>query len=401
MSAKRPSPFMPVDSENDPMTPSLLSYTNYARIDLDAIAYNVAALKQRVGPDRELWAVVKANAYGHGALPVARAALAAGASRLAVARIAEGAALRQAGVTAPILVMGYHLPAEAEAAVAHDLIVTVNDMAFARALAQQAHDVGKRAPVHVKVDTGMGRFGRLPDELLPFLEEVTRLPQLRLEGLWTHFATADERDKTFAREQYAIYRQAADQARQHYDIPYLHVANSAAILDLPETWLDAVRPGIAIYGLYPSTEVHTDLVLRPALTLVSHVGRVRTLPAGASVSYGRTFIARRPTTVALLPIGYGDGVHRLLSNRGQVLVHGQRAPIIGRVCMDNIMVDVTGVAGVQEGEEAVLIGQQGEERITAEEVAAWAETINYEVTTSLLPRATRVYEMAASGENRQ
>ena len=373
------------------MTSSLFPYTNYARIDLDAIAHNVARLKERVGPNTALWAVGKANAYGHGALPVARTALAAGASRLAVARLSEGAALRQAGVSAPILVMGYHLPAEAEAAVAHDLIVTVNDMAFARALAQQAHDAGKRALVHVKVDTGMGRFGRLPDELLPFLEQITRLPQLRLEGLWTHFATADERDKTFAREQYALYRQAADLARARYNIPYLHVANSAAILDMPETWLDAVRPGIALYGLYPSNEVSASVELRPALTLISHVGRVRTLPAGASVSYGRTFIAPRSTTVALLPIGYGDGVHRLLSNRGAVLIRGQRAPIIGRVCMDNIMVDVSDIAGVQEGDEAVLIGQQGDARISAEEVAAWAQTINYEVTTSLLPRATRMY----------
>ncbi len=368
-----------------------IKFTNYALIDLDAIAHNVAALKQRVGPDTELWAVVKANAYGHGIVPVARTALAAGASRLAVARIAEGVALRRAGVSAPILVMGYHIPAEAEAAVAHDLIVTVNDMAFARALAQQAHDAGKRASVHVKVDTGMGRFGRLPHELLPFLEEVTRLPQLRLEGVWTHFATADERDKTFAREQYAIYRQVAARASERFDIRYRHVANSAAILDLSETWLDAVRPGIAIYGLYPSAEVNTNLVLRPALTLISHVGRVRTLPAGASVSYGRTFIAKKRTRVALLPIGYGDGVHRLLSNRGQVLIRGRRAPIIGRVCMDNIMVDVSGVDGVHEGDEAVLIGRQGEDIISAEEVAAWAQTINYEVTTSLLPRAARVY----------
>jgi alanine racemase len=179
-------------------------------------------------------------------------------------------------------------------------------------------------------------------------------------------------------------------ARDRFEIPFLHAANSAAILDLPETWLDAVRPGIAIYGLRPSSAVSTDVVLRPALSLISHVGRVRVLPRGASVSYGRTFIAERATTVALLPIGYGDGVHRLLSNRGQALIRGQRAPIIGRVCMDNIMVDVSGIAGVQEGDEAVLIGQQGDERITAEEVAAWAQTINYEVTTSLLPRATRV-----------
>ena len=365
--------------------------TNYAIIDLDAIAHNISAIKARVGDDIDVMAVVKANAYGHGAVPVARTALATGASRLAVARIAEGVELRQAGITAPILVMGYHLPSEAEAAVAHDLTITVNDDAFAQALALQARDAGKQARVHVKIDTGMTRFGLLPDEVLPFLERLTRHPHLHLEGLWTHFATADEQDKTFTRQQFARYQEVARLARQRYDIPMLHVANSAAILDLPDTWLDAVRPGIAIYGLYPSGEVSTDIDLRPALTLISHVGRVRRMPAGASVSYGRTFIASEPFTAALLPIGYGDGIHRLLSNRGQVLIRGQRAPIRGRVCMDNIIVDVTHIAGVQEGDEAVLIGAQGEDRIPAEEVAAWADTINYEVTTSLLPRVKRIY----------
>ncbi len=368
-----------------------IKLTNYALIDLDAIAHNVAALKQRVGSGTELWAVVKANAYGHGIIPVARTALTAGATRLAVARIAEGVALRRAGVTAPILVMGYHTPAEAETAIAHDLTMTVNDEAFARTLAEQARDAGVQAQVHVKVDTGMGRFGRLPDELISFLERLTHYPQLTLEGLWTHFATADEADKTFARKQFAMFRYAAFLARDKFEIPYLHVANSAAILDMPETHLDAARPGIAIYGLYPSAEVSADVALHPALTLVSHVGRVRTLPPGASVSYGRTFIAKKRTRVALLPIGYGDGVHRLLSNRGEVLIRGRRAHIIGRVCMDNIMVDVTDVDGVQEEDEAVIIGQQGGDRISAEEVAAWAQTINYEVTTSLLPRAARVY----------
>ncbi len=365
--------------------------TNYAIIDLDAIAHNVAALKARVGPGVEMMAVVKANAYGHGALPVARTALAAGATRLAVARMAEGVQLRQQGVTAPILVMGYHLPSEAAAAVAHDLTVTVNDAAFAGALAMEAREAGQRMKVHVKIDTGMSRFGLLPHETLDFLKWLSNQAWLELEGLWTHFATADEMDKTFARQQFARYHDVATLARQRFDIPLLHVANSAAILDLPETWLDAVRPGIALYGLYPSTEVSTDIGLRPALTLISHVGRVRKLPAGTSVSYGRTFIAAEPFTAALLPIGYGDGVHRMLSNRGQVLIRGQRAPIRGRVCMDNIIVDVSHIPGVREGDEAVLIGGQGDDRISAEEVAVWAETINYEVTTSLLPRVPRIY----------
>lgn len=365
--------------------------TNAVFVDLDAIAHNVAALKERVGSGVELMAVVKANAYGHGAIPVARTALEAGATRLAVARIAEGVALRQAGIEAPILVMGYHLPPEAGTAVAFDLTVTVNDEAFVQALAQQAQDAAKRIKVHVKVDTGMGRFGLLPAEVQPFLAAVTQYPQLELEGLWTHFATADERDKDYARKQFALFRQVADAVLTDYEIPLLHVANSAAILDLPDTYLDMVRPGIAIYGLYPSDEVSPSVHLHPALTLVSHVGRVRTLPAGSSISYGRTFITQRPTSVALVPIGYGDGVHRLLSNRGQVLIHGQRAQIRGRVCMDNIIVDVSDIKGVQPGDEVVLIGRQGDACIRAEEVAAWAETINYEVTTSLLPRTGRVY----------
>lgn len=360
--------------------------TNTIFIDLGAIAHNVAALKARVGKDVELMAVVKANAYGHGAVPVSRTALAVGAARLAVARIPEGVALRQAGIRAPILVMGYHLPAEAEAAVAYDLTMTVNDEAFAQALSQQAEDAGKRIKVHIKVDTGMGRFGLLPEEVHPFLTTLERYPRLVLEGLWTHFATADERDKDYAWNQFALFKQVAEVVSSKYEIPLLHAANSAAILDLPDTYLNAVRPGIAIYGLYPSTEVSTDISLRPALSLKSHVGRVRTLPAGASISYGRTFITSRPTTVALIPIGYGDGIHRLLSNRGQVLIHGQRAPIRGRVCMDNIIVDISDIEGVQTGDEVYLIGRQGEARISAEDVAAWAETINYEVTTSLLPR---------------
>ncbi len=367
------------------------SLTNYAIIDLGAIAHNVRALKARVGSNTEIWAVVKANAYGHGSIPVARTALASGATRLAVARIAEGVALREAGITAPILVMGYHLPSEAATAVHFDLTMTVNDEAFARTLALHARDAGKRMPVHVKVDTGMGRFGLPPEETLPFLKWIAARPELQLEGLWTHFATADERDKSFAQLQYNLFTEVAAQAREHLDIPYLHVANSAAILDLPDTYLDAARPGIALYGFYPSAEVKKAIALRPALQLVTHVGRVRTLPPGASVSYGRTFIAQRPTRVALLPIGYGDGIHRLLSNRGYVLIHGQRAAIIGRVCMDNIMVDVTHIADVEAGDEAVLIGRQDAGHIPAEEVAAWAETIHYEVTTSLLPRIKRIY----------
>ena len=375
-------------SPSEPV-PSLLTY---ARIDLDAIAHNARELKRHVGPSVHLVAVVKANAYGHGALEVAQVALAHGATWLAVARVAEGVQLRQAGMSAPILVMGYFLPSEAEAVAAYDLTATVNSAEVARALSGQAQRLGRSVTVHVKVDTGMGRFGLLPAEVLPFLAGISAMPGLEVEGLWSHFATADARDKTYAHQQFATFLQVIQAVEDAgYAISMRHIANSGILFDLPATHLDAVRPGILLFGLHPSDEVTPTILLRPALSLVSHVGRVRTLPAGSSISYGRTYTTTRPTPVALVPIGYGDGYHRLLSNRGAVLIRGQRAPIVGRVCMDNIVVDVTGIQGVQEGDEVVLIGPQGEDYISAEEVAAWAETINYEVTTSLLPRLPRIY----------
>jgi len=364
----------------------------YIEVDLDAIAHNVRAIKTHIGPDVMLIAVVKANAYGHGAVEVARTALRHGASRLAVARAAEGIHLRQAGITAPILVMNYTLPGEIEAACAHDLMLTVADRASVETVSALTGRLGRRLPVHVKIDTGMGRFGLLPDEALPFVEHAAGLPGVWIEGLYTHFAVADLADKDYTRHQFRVFEAVRAQlAAANHAIPVCHVANSAAALDLSEMRLDAVRAGIAIYGLRPSTEVDPAVPLRPALALKSHVARVRTLPAGASISYGRTYITPHAMPVALIPVGYGDGYHRLLSNRGAVLINGQRAPIVGRVCMDQFVVDVSGAGPVALGDEVVLIGSQGEARITADEVAAWAETINYEVTTGLLPRAPRVY----------
>jgi len=364
----------------------------YVNIDLSAVAHNVSALKQYVGPDVELVAVVKANAYGHGAVEVAQVALEFGATRLAVARVAEGVQLRQAGISAPILVMGYFLPFEAEDLVAYNLTPTINSIETARVLADSARYLQQTVNVHVKVDTGMGRFGLLPDEVVAFLAELRTFTALELEGLWSHFATADTRDKTYVRQQFAIFMQVVEAVEDAgFTIPIRYIANSGVLFDLPEMHLNAVRPGILLYGLRPSDEVELGISLRPALSLISHVGRVRTLPAGFSVSYGRTYVTDKPTPVALVPIGYGDGYHRLISNRGAVLIRGGRAPIVGRVCMDNIVVDVTGITGVREGDEVVLLGNQGEQCITAEEIAAWAETINYEVTTGLLPRLPRIY----------
>ncbi len=372
--------------------PAQNRWLTWAEIDLDAIAHNVRQLKRHIGERVELMAVVKANAYGHGAAPVARTALKSGASRLAVNRAVEGIELRRAGIAAPILILGYFPPWEAEAVVRHNLTPTVTEREVASALAEAAARQGKAVPLHVKVDTGMGRFGLLPEEVVDFVKSLADFPNLRLEGLYTHFATADEADKSHTRRQFGVFLQVLKRLEEAgIEVPVRHAANSAATLDLPETHLDMVRCGIAIYGLYPSAEVSRSVALRPAMSLKSRVARLRTLPAGSCISYGCTYVTSSPTRVALVPVGYGDGYHRLLSNRGQVLIRGRRAPILGRVCMDQLVVDVSGIPGVRLDDEVVVFGRQGEEEISAEEVAAWAETINYEVTTSVLPRVTRVY----------
>ncbi len=364
----------------------------WAEIDLDAVAFNVRAIKQHVGERVQVIAVVKSNAYGHGAAQVARTALDAGATMLAVHRAIEGAALRRAGIDAPVLVMGYTPPNGAEMVVDWQLTPSLMTLDFARALSACASACGAVVPVHVKVDTGMSRYGLMPDEVVAFLRDLKTLPGIFLQGLFTHFATADWVDLTYTRQQLAVFndvRQAILQAG--IAIPLVHAANSAATMRLSEAHFDAVRPGIIMYGMEPSDEWQPAFEIRPALALKSLVSRVRTLPAGAGVSYSRTHVTRQPTLAALVPVGYGDGYHRILSSQGAVLIRGQRAPILGRVCMDQFVVDASAIPDVQQDDEVVVIGRQGEGRIRAEEVAALAGTIHYEVTTSLLPRVARVY----------
>ncbi len=363
----------------------------YIEIDLAALGANIRALKRHVGPRVELIAVVKGNAYGHGAVSIARTALQHGATRLAVARVDEGIALRKEGILAPVLVMGYTPPGDAARAVAHDLTLTVTELDQAEALALAARAHGNRAKAHIKIDTGMARLGLLPDEALPFVAHLAGLPGLEREGIFSHFATADEPDKSYAREQLARFMDVLQTLSDAgYSFPVRHIANSAATIDLPETHLDAVRCGIAIYGLRPCADTPPALPLQPVLALKSCLARVQTLPPGAGVSYGRTYITPRRMAVGLVPAGYGDGYHRINSNRGVVLVHGRRAPIVGRVTMDQLVVDLSDVGPASVGDEVVLIGAQGADRITAEEVARWSETINYEVTTALLSRLPRV-----------
>jgi alanine racemase len=364
----------------------------WAEIDLDAIDFNVRAIKKYVGKSVKIIAVVKANAYGHGAVPVSRTALEAGAEMLAVHRAIEGVELRKSGIEAPILIMGYTPPDGAEMVVGWRLTPSLTTLEFARALSMHASAQKIVVPVHVKVDTGMNRYGLQPDEVVAFLLALRDLPGIFLEGLFTNFATADWADQTNARSQVVVFddvRRAAVQAG--FDIPILHTANSAATMSLPESHFNAVRPGNAMYGMEPSTEWLPVFEIHPALSLKSQVSNIHELASGAGVSYGRTFVAQKPTQVALVSIGYGDGFHRILSNKGSVLIGGRRAPIIGRVCMDQLVVNIDGIPGVKLDDEAVILGQQGQECIRATEVAALASTINYEVTTSLLPRVTRIY----------
>ncbi len=364
----------------------------WVEVDLDAIAFNLQSFRNHVGPQVKIIAVVKANAYGHGATPVAKAMQDAGAEMLAVHRTIEAAALRRAGLQAPLLVMGYTPPDGAELIVDHQLTPSLMTYEFAQALSGRASALGRQIPVHIKVDTGMNRYGLMPDEAIDFIQSVSLLPGLKLEGLFTHFATADWADPSYTHQQLETFKQVLQAAQRiGFAFPLIHAANSAATMRLPEAHFNAVRPGIALYGLDPSNEWPPAFEIRPALTLKSKVSRVRRLPAGAGVSYSRTYITTQPTLAALVPVGYGDGYHRILSNKSHVLIRGRRAPLIGRVCMDQFVVDAGNIPDVQQDDEVVLIGQQGNERIRAEEIAALAGTINYEVTTSLLPRVARVY----------
>jgi len=364
----------------------------WAEVDLDAIGANTRALKRWVGERVEIIAVVKADAYGHGAIPVARTVLAAGASRLAVHRLGEGNALRQAGIEAPILVMAPLMPEEASEAGRWQLTPTLSTLEAAQALDAIARGAGRGVPVHVEVDTGMGRAGISPEDTVDFLRALRTMDGLMVEGLYTHFATADESDPSFTMRQLRRFEEVIAVLESiGIRVPLHHAANSAATMRFRSAHFEAVRPGLALYGMRPSTEWEPPFPLHPAMTIKSRVTRVWTLAPGESVGYGRTFVAERESRMALVPIGYGDGYPRALSNRGYVLIRGQRAPVRGRVSMDQIVVDVTGISGVEVGDEVVILGRQGEAEIRAEELAAWAGTINYEITTRISPRVPRIY----------
>ncbi|MFQ5960708.1 MAG: alanine racemase [Candidatus Methylomirabilales bacterium] len=363
-----------------------------AVVSLDAVARNLGRIRDHVGTDVEIMAVVKADAYGHGALPVARTLIEAGAGWLCVALPEEGVRLRDRGVQVPILVMGPTDPDQGSVLCDYRLDQMVYHPLHARALSQRASGSGGRMRVHLKIDTGMGRLGINPPEAAAAAKAIVNLPGLEFGGVMSHFAAADAADKGHAREQLRRFLEAIREIEAAgVPVPLRHAANSAAILDLPETHLDMVRPGIALYGYPPSPSALHEGLWEPALTFNTCVAQIRKLPKGGTVSYGCTYEAPRDTLVATLPVGYADGYNRLLSNRGEVLIRGQRAPVIGIVCMDMVMVDVTEVSGVREGEDVVLLGRQGDETLFADTWAAHLGTITYEVLCNISKRVPRTY----------
>ena len=360
-------------------------------VDHSALEANFRAIRSYLGPCCQVLAVVKANAYGLGAVDVARTLVAAGCQRLAVAAPDEAAALREAAISDDILVLG---PSPLEAVslyVAEGIASTVTDLSFAKALSDEAQRQGRPARVHLKVDTGMGRLGFLPDEIPSVMETLLTLPGLDVEGLFTHFAVADEADGVYTQLQFRRFGDVLDALRDEgIGFRLRHCCNSAALLAHREMHLDAVRPGLILYGMWPSTPGPRPITLRPVFQVKSRIALIRQLPPSSGVSYGLNYMTRGQERFAVVPVGYHDGYRRALSGRAQVLIRGRRVPVTATICMDQTLVNVTALPEAQVGDEVVLIGRQGSETISPEEIASLLGTINYEVPSFFTPRVPRV-----------
>lgn len=367
----------------------------HAEIDLDAILHNMEAMHQCVSEHTRLMAVIKADGYGHGAVEIAEAI--DGLPYVfgyAVATVEEGLILRNHGIEKPILILGYVFPEQYHDMIRARIRPTVFTSDMAERLSVMAGRLEVECPIHFAVDTGMSRIGyQATEEAAEEMARIASLPHIVVEGIFTHFARADEADKTSTYRQLDLFRQMIGMLKERgVTIPIHHCANSAAIVDLPETNMDLVRAGITMYGLWPSPEVDKSRIdLKPALSLVTHVAYVKELPAGREISYGGTYTTSKKQRIATIPVGYADGYARGLSNRADVLIHGKRAPICGRVCMDQFMVDVTDIPQTATGDKVTLIGKDGEEQITMEELGALSDRFNYEFVCDLGKRIPRVY----------
>lgn len=366
----------------------------WAEINLDNLAHNIRQVRKNTKEGVLVTAVVKANAYGHGAVRAAKTFLENGADRLAVATLSEAIELRKGNIDVPILVLGYTPISQYPQVLEFDIIQTIYNYKDAQTLSQAALELGKTGTIHIKVDSGMGRIGFLPlEESVEEIIKISKLPNIEIEGIYTHFAKADEKDKSYTRLQYERFSKVVDQLEERgLSIPIKHVSNSAAIIDLPEYNLNMVRAGIMIYGFYPSDEVLKDKIdLKPAMTLKAKISNVKRVPKGTGISYGQIYVTERESKIATIPIGYADGFTRLLSTKAEAFIKGKRVPVVGRICMDQCMLDVTEVPDVKVGDEVVLFGYGEEGYPHADELAQKLGTINYEIVCMVGRRVPRVY----------
>ncbi|HTN43265.1 MAG TPA: alanine racemase [Nitrospiria bacterium] len=363
-----------------------------AEIDLNAFRHNLRWVRNRIGPRRGLLAVVKANAYGHGIVSISKAASSEDIQGLGVAFVEEGVQLRRAGITKPILVMAGFLPEEAEGCLKHRLTPVVSNPDQLDVLKRLAQKTARPFGVHLKIDTGMGRLGLMEGELGAFVERARAIKKIEIQGLMSHFADDELTDCRTAEDQIDRFEEAHRMIESlGIKIPRLHMSNSAAIVSLERGWFNLVRPGIVLYGYAPAFSAPGSIPIKPVMTLKTRIIHLKRVPAGTSISYGRTYTTRRESLIAVLPIGYADGYSRAWSNRGQVLIGGRRFPVVGRVCMDMTMVDVTDLPTVQTGAEAVLMGAQGSEALGADTLARKLGTIPYEILCAVSQRVPRLY----------
>lgn len=365
-----------------------------AEIDLDAVAYNIKNIRKKVKKETMIMGVVKADAYGHGAVEVSKVLLYNGADWLGVAMIDEAVQLRKNNIMVPILILGYTPEAEIEDVVRYDIIQTVFSYEMAKMVSDAAVKLGKTAKIHIKVDTGMGRIGFIPEENIgDEVLKISKLPNIEINGIFTHFSTSDEKDKTFTKLQYDRFKYAIDEIeKKGIKLAVKHCANSAAIMDFDDLGFNMVRAGIILYGMYPSDEViKENLSLKPVMSIKTHISYVKKVGKNIPVSYGRTYYTNKESVIATVPVGYADGYIRKMQNGGRVIVKGHYANIVGRVCMDQFMIDITDVPDVSSGDEVILMGSDGKLSITAEEIANVLDTINYEVVCMIGKRVPREY----------
>lgn len=366
----------------------------WVEINLDNLAHNIKEVRKNTREDAMVTAVVKANGYGHGSVEISRTFLENGADRLAVAILTEAIELRKANITEPILVLGYTPPTQYNKVIEYDLIQTIYNHEEAKILSKLAKEENKTVTIHLKVDSGMGRIGFLPtEESIQDIIKISNLPNIFVEGIYTHFAKADERDKAHVNGQFSKYTKLVNALQEKgLNIPIKHVSNSASIIDLPEFNEDMVRAGIMIYGYYPSDEVNKeDIKLKPAMTLKAKISNLKTVDKGTGISYGQVFVTDKRSKIGTIPIGYADGFTRLLTGKAEVYIKGKRVNVVGKICMDQCMIDLTDIEGVKVGDEVVIFGYENELYPHVDELAKKIDTINYEIICMMGRRIPRAY----------